>query len=138
MNKLRARLAANPEEGSLAAYFVLIVVVLMVMMGFVIDSSGKYSEVEHAQMVASGASRTAVNSLTGAALQNGSIAVQTVTAQAAAENYITAAGMTGTVTVTGEVITVNVETSYTTKFLSLIGVNELPAAATASAQLITN
>ncbi|MBS1673048.1 MAG: hypothetical protein JSS74_03695 [Actinobacteria bacterium] len=64
MNRLRRWMREHPEEGSLSAYFVLLAVVLMGVVGLVVDSSGKYREVEHAQLVASGASRSAVNAVT--------------------------------------------------------------------------
>lgn len=138
MNRLRRRMREHPEEGSLSAYFVLLAVILMAVVGLAVDSSGKYREVEHAQLVASGAARSAVNAVTGTAQDTGSVAINSATAQTAAENYITAAGMTGTVTVSGDVVTVTVESSYDTRFISLLGVNQLPAQATSSAQLITN
>ena len=52
MNRLRNWMREHPEEGSLSAYFVLLAVVLMGVVGLVVDSSGKYREVEHAQLVA--------------------------------------------------------------------------------------
>jgi hypothetical protein len=45
--------------------------------------------------------------------------------------------MAGSVSVTGEVVTVTVTTTYTTRFLSLIGIVELPGSGEASARLIT-
>lgn len=138
MNRLRNWMREHPEEGSLSAYFVLLAVVLMGVVGLVVDSSGKYREVERAQLVASGASRSAVNAVTGTAQDNGSVAINSIAARTAAENYIAASGLTGTVTVDGDVVTVTVESSYDTRFISLLGVNQLPAQATSSAQLITN
>ncbi len=51
MRTLLTRLRKNPEEGSLAAYFVLLVVVLMGVVGLVVDSAGKYTAAEEAQAV---------------------------------------------------------------------------------------
>jgi len=132
---LRARLA--DETGSLSAYLLVIVVVLTVLIGIVVDGSGKYDADARAQQVANSAARAAVNSINGGTVLVGSLGINAAQAQTTAENYVSAAGMTGSVSVAGQVVTVNVQTSYTTKFLSLIGVNQLPGKAEASAELIT-
>lgn len=127
----------DDETGSLSAYLLVIVVVLTVLIGVVVDGSGKYDADARAQQVANSAARAAVNSISGDTVLVGSLGLNAAQAQATAENYVAAAGMTGSVSVAGQVVTVNVQTSYKTKFLSLIGVNQLPGKAEASAQLIT-
>ena len=58
-------------------------------------------------------------------------------ARHAAEDYLAASGVTGTVTVTGgDTITVNVTDNYTPKFLSFIGIGDLTVTSQASARLI--
>ena len=138
MRTLLTRLRKNPEEGSLAAYFVLLVVVLMGVVGLVVDSAGKYTAAEEAQAVASAATRAAINAISSDTLQSGSLSVDSSRAETAAEAYIAASGMTGTAVVNNDVVTVTVTTTYATKFISLLGVNTLAAGAKASAQLITN
>lgn len=133
---LRARL--QEEEGSLSAYLLVTVVLLVVIVGLVVDSAGKYQTNDRANQVAANAARAAVNSLSGESVRIGEIYLDAATAQTVAQSYISASGMSGTVTIQGQVVSVEVETTYTTKFLSLIGVNSLPADGAASAQLITN
>lgn len=135
IHTLRARL--NDETGSLSAYLLVIVVVLTVLIGIVVDGSGKYDADARAQQVANSAARAAVNSINGSTVLVGSLGLNAAQAQTTAENYVAAAGMTGSVSVAGQVVTVNVQTFYKTKFLSLIGVSHLPGKAKASAQLIT-
>lgn len=139
MKKLRQILAQlrNDERGSVSVIFLACVVVLVVVVGLVVDSSGKYQSSQSAQMTASSAARAGTNALAGQAVVDGTLALNGSAAQAAAQNYLTAAGVTGTVTVVGDTITVSVEDTYTTRFLSLIGVNSLPVGATSSAQIIT-
>lgn len=134
--KLRARL--REEDGSLSAYLLITVVLLVVIVGLVVDSAGKYQTNDRANQIASSAARAAVNSLSGESVRIGDIYLDTAGAQTTAQDYINASGMTGTVTIRGQIVSVEVETSYTTKFLSLIGVNSLPATGAASAQLITD
>lgn len=140
MNAIRARikqLRENREQGSLSVLFLALVVVLVVLVGLVVDSSGKYQTSQEAYMTASSAARAGTNAIGGQAVIDGSLALDTNKARITAQNYLTAAGVTGTVTVIGDTITVTVEDTYTTKFLSLIAINSLPVGATASAQIIT-
>ena len=139
MKKLRQILEQlrNDERGSVSVIFLACVVVLVVVVGLVVDSSGKYQSSQSAQMTASAAARAGTNALAGQAVVDGTLALNSSAAQAAAQNYLTAAGVTGNVTVVGDTITVSVEDTYTTRFLSLIGVNSLPVGATSSAQIIT-
>ena len=127
----------NDERGSISVFMIAAIVILIVIIGLVVDSAGKYSADARAQQIASNAARSAVNAIGGDTVLDGSLTVDTQTAEQAAENYLTSAGMTGTVTVTGEVVNVEAQTKYTTKFLSIIGINQLPGHGAASAQLIT-
>lgn len=133
----RLREYNSDERGSISIFMIVAIVILIVVVGLVVDSAGKYSADARAQQIASNAARSAVNSIGGDTVLNGSLTVDTQQAEQAAESYLTAAGMTGTVTVTGQVVNVEAQTKYTTKFLSIIGINQLPGHGTASAQLIT-
>lgn len=139
MNTLRRllhRLRAD-ERGSLSAYVLITIVVLIVVTGLVVDSAGKYQEDARAQQLASNAARAAVNSISGDTVYIGSLNLNAAQAETVARDYLAAAGVTGTVTVAGQVVSVETETVYTTKFLSLIGANTLPGKGSASAELIT-
>ena len=133
----RIRTRLREEDGALSAYLLVVVVVLVAVIGFVVDSAGKYAADSEAQQIASNAARTAVNSINGETVLVGETALDTEQAQAAAELYLAAAGVEGTVTVDGQVVTVEVETTYTTRFVSLLGINTLSGNGSASAQLIT-
>lgn len=127
----------DDERGSITPFFVVMVPSLILTVGLVVDGGGKIQANENAQAVASGASRAAANAVASQVVTNGGISIDNNRARTAASDYIAAAGMTGTVTLAGDRITVSVETSYVTKFVSIIGVNTLPAEATATAQIIT-
>ncbi len=57
-------------------------------------------------------------------------------AAAAANAYLTQAGVTGSVTVNAGTVTVNVVDTYQCAFLSVIGVNSLPVSGSASADTL--
>jgi Flp pilus assembly protein TadG len=128
----------SDDTGSASVAFVLIVVTLVVVIGLVVDSAGKYQMAEQAQQVASSAARAATNSISGDTVRVGELTMDPEKAVQAGQAYIAAAGMEGTVTVNGQVVTVEVTTTYSTRFLSLIGITSLPASGQAAAQLITN
>ena len=138
MKKLRRlRDRVRDERGSLSAYVLVTVVILIVVTGLVVDSAGKYQEDAHAQQIASNAARAAVNSISGNTVYVGSLDLNAAQAEGVARTYLAAAGVDGTVTVAGQIVSVDVKTTYRTKFLSLIGANTLPGKGSASAALIT-
>lgn len=139
MNALRRHLlrARDDERGNITPMMLVFVPMLLLIVGLVVDGAGKIQAHDQAQMIASGASRSAANALASQVIVNGSLLLDTRTARLTAMDYVQAAGMTGTVDVIGGSIVVNVETEYATKFISIIGISSLPAEATATAELIT-
>lgn len=139
MRRLRERLTRlrNDEKGSITPMVVIFVPVLIIVIGLVVDGAGKIQANDDAQAIAAGASRSAANAVAAQIVTNGSVALDTHRARTTALDYISAAGMTGTATVTPTRITVTVQTSYATRFISIIGITSLPAEATASAEIIT-
>lgn len=139
MNTIRQllRKLRDDERGSITPFFVVLVPALVLIIGLVVDGAGKIQANENAQAIASGASRAAANAVASQVVVNGGISLDNNRAQIAATDYIEASGMTGTVSVVGNRISVSVETSYTTKFVSIIGIATLPAEASATAEIIT-
>ncbi|PZT98879.1 MAG: hypothetical protein DI630_18270 [Gordonia sp. (in: high G+C Gram-positive bacteria)] len=127
----------DDERGFITPFFVVFVPALVLIVGLVVDGAGKIQANENAQAIASGASRAAANAVAAQVVSNGGISLDNNRARTAATDYIEASGMTGTVNVVGDRITVSVETSYSTKFVSIIGIASLPAQATATAEIIT-
>ena len=78
-------------------------------------------------------SRAAANAVSGQAIIDGSTAIDSGRAVTAANNYLSAAGVGGTVAVSGNRITVVVTTDYSPAFIPLA----FPIEATATAELIT-
>lgn len=139
MNAIRQllRKLRDDERGSITPFFVVLVPALVLIIGLVVDGAGKIQANENAQAIASGASRAAANAVASQVVVNGGLSLDNNRAQIAATDYIEASGMTGTVSVVGNRISVSVETSYATKFVSIIGIATLPAEASATAEIIT-
>ncbi len=136
ITRLKKKLAQD-EGGSLSSAMVPLTITLIVVAGLVYDGAGQIQARESAHQIAASASRTAANSLSGETLQSGSLSLSRPQAISTAQDYISASGLTGTVNVTGGVVTVTVKNPYKTKLLSLIGINSLYAESTSAARLIT-
>lgn len=136
IRKLLAKLHRD-ETGSITPMVIVFVPTLVLVVGLVIDGAGKIQANDNAQAIAAGATRSAANAVASQVITNGGVALDTTRARTAALDYIRAAGMTGTATVTPNRISVQVETQYRTKFVSMLGITSLPAGASASAEIIT-
>lgn len=135
LRRALAHLAAG-ERGSSQVFLVLTVVTLIVVIGLVVDGAAKVQASTNAQHIAASAARAATNAVSGATVGGEALAVDPVLAQQVALDYVAAAGMTGTVTVSGTTITVSVEHAVETRFLSLIGISTLRVTGEARANLI--
>lgn len=109
-------------------------VALIFIAGIVVDGQGKTQTFQQALTVAQSAARAGTNAATGTSVNGDAFDLSIPAAVAAAENYITAAGTTGTVTVNGNEVFVTVDMAYTPRILWMIG--PLPVQATGSAALI--
>ena len=130
----------NPrdERGSVSIWLALASLVMMLAVGLAVDLGGQVHAQQQAHDLAAQAARAGGEQLQAApAIQGTGATIDPTAAIAAANSYLSAAGVTGTVTVTGpDTITVTVHTSYTPTFLTAIGINHLTVTGTATAHLI--
>lgn len=139
MTALRARLRTDPERGSVTVFFAISVLGLLLLIGLVADGGAKLRATQQAAATAAEAARAGGQALDTAAAANGETGhVDRALAIQAAQDYLTAAGATGTVTVSDDRtrLTVTVTRSAPTAFLSLIGINTLTVTAHAQAVLV--
>ncbi|CAM5534436.1 hypothetical protein [Leifsonia shinshuensis] len=115
---------------------IILAVALMAVAGVVVDGDGKTQAVQQSLTVAQGAARAGTNAATGYAVDGDAFTLSTGMAVTAANNYIRAAGAQGSAQVVNNQVVVTVETTYRTKFLSLIGIGQLTASANAAARLV--
>jgi len=115
------------DDGSVTLMLATFGLALLVSVGLVVDGGAKIAAVQQADRAAAEAARAAAQQIDAGAVQDGAPA-SLVPARAvrAGEAVLSAAGVTGTVRVTGPA-TVTVDTSSTrnTVFLGLIGIPEV-------------
>ncbi len=143
MTTLRARLlppaGIDREAGSVTVFVAITMVGLLVLVGLVADGGAKLRAVQRADAIAAEAARTAGQVIDlPTAVSSSDIRVDLQGAVAAANAYLTAAGATGTVTITpnGQSLQVTVTTSAPTVFLGLIGITTLTVTGHAQVDLV--
>lgn len=134
----RTRGRTRDERGSISIWLAVSTFVMMMLVGLAVDLGGQVHAKERAHDIAAEAARAGGEEVQAApAIKGQYVALDTVAARNAAEDYLAASGVTGTVTVTrGDTITVNVTDTYRPKFLSFIGIGNLTVTSHASARLI--
>jgi Flp pilus assembly protein TadG len=134
----RNRRQVRDERGSISIWLAVTSLVMMILVGLTVDLGGQVHAKQRAHDIAAEAARAGGEQVQAApAIEGQYVAVDAVAARNAAEAYLSASGVTGTVTVTGgDTITVKVTDTYRPKFLSLIGIGDLTVTSQASARLI--
>lgn len=126
------------EQGSISLWLVTSSLAMMILVGLAVDLGGQVHAKQRVHALAAQAARAGGQEVQdGPAAEGNYLAVNAVSGRTAAQRYLTAAGITGTATINdGDTITVTVRDTYRPKFLSLIGIDDLPVTGTASARLI--
>lgn len=134
MNRRRLR----NERGSISIWLATASFVMMILVGLAVDLGGQVHAQQQARDLAAQAARTGGQQVQAApAIEGRYLNVDTAAARLAAKTYLAAAGIDGTVSITGgDTITVNVTDTYTPKFLSFIGIGDLTVTGEASARLV--
>jgi len=108
------------DEGRIALLVIVLAVAVLAMIGLSVDGGGKVRALERAHNLASEAARVAGQAIYAPqAIEGGDKVVDPAAAVTAAQNYLTAAGVTGIVTVAPDRkhVTVTVTITYNTVFL---------------------
>lgn len=129
-------MSPRDEHGSISIWMLNASFAMTILVGLAVDLGGQVHARQRAHDVAAEAARAGGQQVQAApAIEGRSIGVDTVRARTAAKQYLTAAGVTGTVKVTGgDTVTVNVTDTYSPTFLSIIGIGDLTVTAEASAR----
>jgi Flp pilus assembly protein TadG len=128
----------DEQRGSISIWLVTASFVMMMLVGLAVDLGGRVHAKQRADDVAAQAARAGGQQVQAApAIEGHYLAVDTLAARRAAEDYLVAAHVAGTVTITGgDTITVNVTDVYSPQFLSVVGIGDLSVTGEASARLI--
>jgi hypothetical protein len=138
MNRLR-RLAGN-DDGRVALLVLIMALGVLLMIGLSVDGGGKMRALKRADRIAAEAARTAGQAISfDTAVPGGEKVVDPGRAVTAAQSYLAAAGVTGTVVLSADrrQVLVTVTIVYDTKMLGLIGIGSMSVTGQASAQLLT-
>ena len=123
------------ERGSITAFVVVLAAAFIILAGLVYDGgralAAKTAAIDEAQQAA----RTAAQALNPADLRDNILATTAGQAIADAENYIASCGDTGTVTINGNQINVDVVHHQPTEILGVIGIGEITVTGNATTQI---
>ena len=125
------------ERGSISVWAATAALIMIICVGIAVDLGGQVRAQQHARDVAAQAARVGGQYLDDSAVQGRYPSVAASQAKSAAGDYLAAAGVAGTVTVTGATtIDVDVTDTYNPLFLGVVGIGDLTVTGRASAQVI--
>lgn len=126
------------ERGSISLWMVTSGFVMMVLVGLAVDLGGQVHAQQRARDLAAQAARSGGQQVQAApAIEGRYLNVDASAARSAAEAYLSAAGIDGTVSISGgDTITVDVTDTYEPRFLGLLGIDHLDVTGTATARLV--
>ncbi|MFF0142595.1 pilus assembly protein TadG-related protein [Streptomyces sp. NPDC005227] len=131
--------AGQTDRGGVTVFVAICVLGLIGIIGVAVDGGAKMAATERADYVAGEAARAGGQAIDPAKAVTGkAIVTDPQDAAAAAQAYLRSAGASGTVSVAGDgkSVTVTVNGSTNTTFLSAIGIGSLPVTGHATATLL--
>jgi Flp pilus assembly protein TadG len=126
------------ERGAISVWFATAALAMVILVGMTVDLGGKVHAQQQARSAAAQAARTGAQEVQGStAIRGEELRVDVYAAKAAAQDYLRAAGVEGTVTVVdGDTLIVRTTDTYDSKFLGIIGLDSMKVTGEASARLI--
>lgn len=124
----RSRTHGRDEKGSISVWMITTALTMTLLVGLAVDLGGQVYAKQRAQDLAAQAARSGGQQLVASSSVRGvSARVAPAAAVAAARTYIAGApGYSGSARVTGgTTVVADTHTTYTTKFLSIIGIRTL-------------
>ncbi|HVN10894.1 MAG TPA: pilus assembly protein TadG-related protein [Kineosporiaceae bacterium] len=128
------RWAQHSEDGSVSLFVVVLAVALLAAIGLVVDGGGKIRALQRADEAAREAARAGSQMLdVPRAVRGQRVTLDPASAARAARAHLDAAGIQGTVTVSGGEVTVTTRARYQPVFLALAGFGPMTVTGSASA-----
>ncbi|WP_160050830.1 pilus assembly protein TadG-related protein [Nocardiopsis sp. FR4] len=125
----------HDDRGQATAFLVIMATALLLLVALVFDVGGALGERNRNLQLAQEAARAGAQQIDLAAYRaDGTLALDPTAAATAANAFLTDAGVHGTVTVNGDVVTVTAQSTYTFR---LLPVGPRTASGTASATPVT-
>lgn len=128
----------SSEAGSASVWAILITAgAFTLLLGLVVDGGRLIDARIDASHAAAQAARAGADALSGSSVRNGNASIDPSVAQTRAENYLHKAGLTGTVRVVGDTVTVTISDVSKTQILGVIGIKSLPVNESRTATAVT-
>ncbi|MCX4673641.1 pilus assembly protein TadG-related protein [Streptomyces sp. NBC_01381] len=127
------------DRGGLELFYPVMALAAFILIGLVVDGGGALNASSHADYVAQEAARAGAQQVDPAqAITGEAIVVDPDAAAGAAQAFLDAEGLTGTVNVSGDgkTLSVQVQGTYDTNFASLLGYTQLNVTGEGSATLL--
>lgn len=125
------------DRGSASIWMVVAAFAMSILVGLAVDLGGQAHAQQRAHDLAAQAARTGAEEVLAAPAVEGRYAhIDAAAAARAARTYLRQAGVSGTVRVSGNRIGVRVNDTYRTKFLGVIGINQVRVGGEADAELV--
>jgi hypothetical protein len=122
------------DEGRVTAFVVVLTIGILALAGLTLDGGLALSAKVKANGQAEAAARAGAQAIDLAAYRNGgTVALVPVQAVADAQSYLATVGASGTVTVSGDTVTVTITASQNTQLLGMVGISSLTVHGTGSA-----
>ena len=129
--------AGREERGSISVWAAMSAIVMMICVGIALDLGAQVHAQQHARGVAAQAARVGGQQLDAAAVTGAYPSLAVGHARVAAQAYLEASGVEGTVTVTGgDTVHVSVTDTYDPRFLGIVGISNVTVTGEATARVI--
>lgn len=127
----------DSERGSISIWLIASAFVMIVIVGIAVDLTGHAHAQQAARAAAAQAARAGGQQINEpAGVRGDPVTANPEAAVAAAQNHLAQAGVVGSARVEGTRIVVTAQTTYNTKFLSIIGIGSLSATGTADSRIV--
>ncbi len=129
--------AGRDERGSISVWAATAAVIMMICVGIALDLGGQVHAQQHARGVAAQAARVGGQQLDAIAITGAYPSIAVGQARVAAQDYLDASGVDGTVTISGgTTVHVSVTDAYHPRFLGIVGLSTLTVTGEATAQVV--
>jgi Flp pilus assembly protein TadG len=133
MSAVQAENPPRTEVGSLAAFMAVFALALFVLLGLVVDGGRAVAARDAAMSQAEQAARVGAGQLSVSALRSGTVAVDPLAAAAAVRGFLDGNVQSEAVDVSGQTVTVHIQTSERTVILGIVGIDRISISENASA-----
>jgi len=121
------------EAGSLTAFMAVLSLSLFALIGLVVDGGRAIAARSEALTEAQQAARTGAGQISVDALRSGQVELDPARAEFAADAYLASVGRSGTATVVGQTVLVQVVMQEPTVMLGIVGIKQIKIQVSASA-----